>query len=42
MVSVDDVVGMKNFRNFLGFIDETHEIPQEDVRGVDRGVVQPH
>jgi len=38
MVDVEDCVGMETFEKLAGAIDETGIIPQEEVRGVDRGV----
>jgi len=37
-INVDDEVGMETYEKFVGAIDETSGISQEDVRGIDREV----
>jgi len=38
MVYIGDGVDMEMFEKFVGFIEETGGMPQEEVRGVDGGV----
>lgn len=38
MLIVEDRVGMETFKKFVGAIEETGWIHQEDVRGVDGGI----
>ena len=38
MVGIGYGVGMETFEKFVGDIDETSGMPQQEVRGVDEGV----